>query len=273
MNIHTACGIVLRVAAYGESDKLVTLYGRDTGRVTGIAKGAYKSRHRFVNKLEPFSLLRFMYRPPRQASGLLLLTEADLLAAHLPLRTNWQRYTAASYLCELLWRFTREHDPDPGMYTVFHWALAALQRGSVLQKTVVLAHLRLLEAAGYRPDLHRCVGCRQPVMPGPAYLFLPGSGALLCRACSPVRRAAPSLLLSVQTIRLLGLTQTLGLDRLHRIRFPPASLVEAHTALHHFTVHLVQQDFHAWDIFRLLPGDRGPGHRGPHGTPPTSHPI
>jgi len=36
--------IVLRVVNYGESDRIVTLLGRDTGRLSALARGARKSQ-------------------------------------------------------------------------------------------------------------------------------------------------------------------------------------------------------------------------------------
>ena len=57
--------IVLRSRAHGESDKIVTFLTRDWGKVTGIAKGAKRSRHRFVNVLEAFTQVQLRFRPGR----------------------------------------------------------------------------------------------------------------------------------------------------------------------------------------------------------------
>jgi DNA repair protein RecO (recombination protein O) len=46
--------IVLRARDYADSDRIVTLLTRDAGKLSGIAKGAKASRHRFERKLEPF---------------------------------------------------------------------------------------------------------------------------------------------------------------------------------------------------------------------------
>lgn len=251
MNILTTCGIVLCVTGYGESDKLVTLYTPGHGRLAGIAKGAQKSRRRFVNKLEAFSLLQIFYRPPRGTSGLFLISEAELADAHLPLRTDVQRYTSAMYLCELILRFTRENDPDPRLYALFKWAITALNHDKIPAKIVALAHLQLLERVGYRPALNACSRCRQHLQPEQRYLLLPGVGALLCNLCSSLKRSAlPQL--SVHTLRLLGTGQNLPIDRLHRLHFTPQSLAEALPALHVYTTHLLQQDIHSWSNFCLF---------------------
>ena len=51
--------IVLRVNDLGESDKIVTFYSKQEGKLAGIAKGAKKSKKRFSNKLEIFPCYRF----------------------------------------------------------------------------------------------------------------------------------------------------------------------------------------------------------------------
>jgi len=251
MTLRSTCGIVLRVVDYGEADKLVTLYCPDLGRMTGIAKGAKKSRQRFVNKLEEFTLLRFFYRPPRGPVGLALISEAELLAAHLSLRIDFRLYVAAMYLSELTLRFTRDHDPDQRLYNLLKWAFVALDQGKTPPQIITLFHLHLLETVGYRPELNHCAACHQPVQAQRGYVFMPGSGSLLCDTCS-LGKTSHALRLSVQTIRLLASAQSFELDRLHRLRFPPRALVEAMTALHHFSLHLLQQDLHSWRLLRPL---------------------
>ena len=51
-----ASAIVLRSFDYGESDRIITFYTDDFGKLTGIAKGARRSKRRFPNALELFSL-------------------------------------------------------------------------------------------------------------------------------------------------------------------------------------------------------------------------
>ena len=53
--------IVLRSIDYGESDRIVTFYTADFGKVKGIAKGAKRSSKRFANTLESFSRLQLLF--------------------------------------------------------------------------------------------------------------------------------------------------------------------------------------------------------------------
>lgn len=251
MTLQSTCAIVLKVAEHGEADKLVTCYSRELGRITGLAKGAKRSARRFVNKLEEFSLLQLFYRSPRSPSGLTFIGEAELLRAHLSLRTVYPRYVAAAYLGELTLRFTRDNDPDRRIFSLLQWALDALDRGEAAAKTAALFHLRLLDATGYRPELHRCGHCGQPVGPGRSFLLLPGTGSLLCSVCQP-SPAAPGSRLSVQTLKFLAQAQRAGQDRVNRLQMPERSAGEALEALYRYTLHLLQQDIHSWKCLRVL---------------------
>lgn len=263
MTIRTTRGIVLHIAAHRESDKLVSLYSRELGRVTGIAKGAMNSARRFVNKLEEFSLLQVGYRPPRGQAGILFLAEADLLRSHLALRQDYRRYVAAMYLCELTLRFTREGDSDPGLFALLQWALNSLDQGAPPVKTTVLFHLLLLSHAGYRPDLSRCATCRTEVGPDRTFTLLPGGGALLCSACQPLSSSRHRRL-SVQTLKILDSAQTASPEWLNRLRFPERAAAEALEALQQFSHHLLQQDIHSWKAMRSCALERSSGNARNH---------
>ena len=51
MSSLTTTAIVLRAVNYGEADRIVTLFGRDTGRLSALARGARKSQRRFAGGL------------------------------------------------------------------------------------------------------------------------------------------------------------------------------------------------------------------------------
>ncbi|HYT53423.1 MAG TPA: DNA repair protein RecO, partial [Verrucomicrobiae bacterium] len=59
---HVTPAIVLRSRPFGESDKIVSFLTENYGKLTGIAKGALRSRKRFVNSLEPFALINLCFQ-------------------------------------------------------------------------------------------------------------------------------------------------------------------------------------------------------------------
>ncbi len=239
-------GIVLRIRHHGEADKLVTLYSPDLGRVTAIAKGALRSKRRFVNKLEPFSHLNIGFRPPRR-STLYFLSEAELIHGFISLRRSYPAYTVASFQAELVLRFTWEHDADPTVFMLLSWGLHSLDLGAHPLNTAALFHLRLLDAAGYQPQLHRCGLCRQPIDNRRGYQLLM-QGHLACSRCHPVQTNP----LSYQALQFLLAGRGASLKRLGRLQLSQPARSQALHALVTYSQYLLQQDIRTWKQVRQL---------------------
>src|SRR3989338_948726 len=125
MSLQQGLAIVLQVKDHGDSDKIITGYTLEHGKIVLIAKGAKRSKKRFVNKLELFSLLAIHFAPSRHSS-LMRLDQADLLNPFPRLRENYELYIAASLLCELVLHWTREQDSDEELFGLLVWALEGL---------------------------------------------------------------------------------------------------------------------------------------------------
>jgi DNA repair protein RecO (recombination protein O) len=241
-------GIVLKLTGHGESDKIVTFCSPDLGRVTGIAKGAKRSQKRFVNKLELFSLLDITYRPARNG-GLIFISEAELEEPFLSLRSNHNRYTMAALCCELIIRFTSEHDPDPEIFTLLLWLLAAVDSGGQPLKAGALFHLRLLSACGYQPELSRCCSCKRIVDNTRSFALQPATGSLVCNRCnSNVQKSEFNL--TLQTIKFLQTAQQLKIHQLQRLQMPKKNARETLHILYRYSQHLLQRDIHSWKFIQ-----------------------
>lgn len=239
--------IVLKVTPHGEADKIVTLYSSDLGKITAIAKGAKRSKQRFVNKLEPYTFLRIFYRAPKRGN-LFFLQEAELLNAYLSLRSLYPCYVTAAFITELLQRFSGEHDPDPDLLSLINWAFESLDQGAVPATTATFFLLHLLGLCGYQPQLNHCSCCKQTLGNSITYTLHPGNGTLICKTCHSAD-AQSSFFLSLQTLKFLQRAQQIPLQQVHRLQLPPASALQALTALHYYCRHLLQQDIHSWKQF------------------------
>lgn len=245
MSLQQALAIVLQVKDHGDSDKIVTMYTLEHGKIMLIAKGAKRSKRRFVNKLELFSLLAIEFAPGRRSS-MMRLDQAELLASFPRLRGNYARYIAASLLCELVLHWTREHDSEEDLFRLLRWALEGLSVAEgVVTRTVIFFHVKMLDILGYRPDLNGCLGCRGLGAPGILYRFSPLRNGLVCSRCEPT---APgnSLPLSIQTIQLLRRVQDMEQGKLERLHFSPAATREAIALLERYDNHLLQREVQSW---------------------------
>ena len=247
MSLQQSLAIVLQVKDHGDSDKIVTVYTLEHGKVVLIAKGAKRSKKRFVNKLELFSLLAIHFAPSRHSS-LMRLDQADLLNPFPRLRENYELYIAASLLCELVLHWTREQDSDEELFGLLVWALEGLCTAvGAVKRTIIFFHLKMLGILGYRPDLAGCLNCRTLGAPGVLYRFSPLRNGLVCSRCEP-QATANSQLLSIQTIQLLRRVQDMEQGKLERLHFSLASTQEAIALLKRYDNHLLQREVQSWSF-------------------------
>lgn len=241
-------GIVLDSREHGESDLIVTLFCRDSGRITAIAKGARKSLRRFVNKLELFSFLRVNLRQ-RNANSLALLEEADLHAGFIQLRQELKRYTAASVIREFTLLATREGEADERLYSLLLWALHHLDLGSPHLQVVLLFLLKFYDYVGYRPELAHCVHCAASTNSGRRFGFGTIAGGVVCEHCGN-GHGRSGIGLANTTIELLHCSQDLPLARLHQLSIPEQSLYEGLNVLHRYGRHVFGRDIISWSMLR-----------------------
>jgi DNA repair protein RecO (recombination protein O) len=199
--------IVLRSWPYGESDKIVCLLTENFGKIRGIAKGAKRSRRRFANSLEPFSLvnLRFQDRPH---GGLVFLLSADSTVVFKKLHSSLEKITLASYLVEIIDGLIGERDENVLVFQHLKNGLLFLESdGAGPLEFLTSFELKLLRLVGYQPALDSCKRCalRRDKYAGAHWYFSAVDGGLLCRACAqsrnenlPVGAAALSALTSLQ---------------------------------------------------------------------------
>lgn len=241
-------GILLDSHDHGESDVIVTLYCRDGGRVTAIAKGAKKSLRRFVNKLELFSFIHATLRQ-RTPNSMALLEEADLHSGFIHLRLDISKYTAASVIREFTLLATRDGETDERCYTLLLWSLHKLDQSHPHLQVVMLFLLRFYDYIGYRPGLHTCYHCDRPVTPDTFFRFSTASSGLVCSNCLSLI-GQNGIQLCHGTIKILQSCQDIPLDRLHRLKISDNNLYESLNILHRYGKHVLGRDIISWNMLR-----------------------
>lgn len=243
--------IVLDCIDHGESDLIVSLFSREAGRLTAIAKGAKKSQRRFVNKLELFSFLRISCNR-KSDRDLAFLAEADLLASFMNIRQDLELYALASVIGEFLLLGIGEGEPDEKVFRLSLWALHRLDRRQQPRAILVLFLIRYFDYLGYRPDLELCSTCRTPVTTEKWYAFHPTGGRIVCSSCNAAKNLSRTL--SHGTIKILRAAQDSPLERLHRLKISGSILEEALSLLHNYGRTLFQRDITSWKTMQKYVG-------------------
>jgi len=234
MPLFTTNAIVIHSFNYGESDKIVTFFTEDFGKLKGIAKGARRSKKRFQNALDIFSHLRLVFFD-RDGLGLARVQGCDILSSFPEIRENLRKIIYGNYFLEIVSEMAGERAAHPEAFHLILSFLEALEEGEPMEEHLRTFEIRMLSIFGYRPNLKRCFLCKrdwEALRETPSVFFSLERGALLCGGCQrPEDLLIP---LSLGTARLIeGISET-ELSRIHRFRFTDQALSETEQLLPRF---------------------------------------
>jgi hypothetical protein len=137
--------VVLAAEDLSETDRRLTLYTRERGRLYARAAGARRAGARLAAATEPGARARFrLWLPPGAASG---RVTGGALSAGLPGRGDWARSTTALFLCEVIDRLTPLLQPDADKHALLCRSLDAVGRGAPAATAAFLVQVARL--AGY----------------------------------------------------------------------------------------------------------------------------
>ncbi|MBL0349925.1 MAG: DNA repair protein RecO [Elusimicrobia bacterium] len=119
--------VVLAAEPASETDKRLTLFTREKGRLFARAAGARRPGAKLAAATEPASLSRFrLWLPEGGASA--RVTGGGLDVGLPVLRRDWARGTSALFVCEWTERFTPLLQAHPEKFDLLSRSLAALER-------------------------------------------------------------------------------------------------------------------------------------------------
>lgn len=170
--------LLLRAVDYRDADRILTLFSRELGVVSALARGAKGSRRRFSGVLEPYALLRVELESGR--GDLFTLKRAELGQVWRGVLGDLDRIEAGAASLRLVRELCGPRSPDPALFLALLQYLTLLDHvGDPARSALVLFVVHLLSRVGLALGLTRCGRSGEPVPPGrPAY-FDPEVGAVV----------------------------------------------------------------------------------------------
>ncbi|HEV8344414.1 MAG TPA: DNA repair protein RecO [Candidatus Binatia bacterium] len=233
--------IVLRSWPFGESDKIVSFFTEGYGKVNGIAKGAKRSRKRFVNTLEPFSLVNLSFRD-RSNRGLAFVHACDLVRPFRHLITSLEKIAYASYIVEITEGLSGEREENRALFEHLREGLVFLEEGEPTFSFLTFFELRLLRLAGYQPTLQQCRRCLKVWASGTRtrWYFSSRDGGILCESCATLRKEI--LPVSVDALHVLKELEKSSPAASQCVSCPEVVLKESLTVLLKFIQSLMNRE-------------------------------
>ena len=230
--------IILKTVPLGESDLLVHFYTPERGRIKGVAKGARRSRKRFVNCLDVFSRVRIEYTSPR-TGDLFLLESGKLEEAYPGIRSGFQAMSRASFMVELTEILFPWGVAEAEMFALLEGSLERLSRSESLDSTILVFELRAMALGGFGIRLEACSVCGRVYRGEGRAVFAAEGGGIACLGCRSESAHYPGL--SPETTRVMRRVQAGPWDAIRDVDFEEPVAAELRPVLRLHREHCLER--------------------------------
>lgn len=173
-------GIVLKRVKVSDYDKILTVFTRKAGKMSGVVKGSQNPKSKLAAGAHPFVYGEFALS---QSGRLSNITSIDVKDAFYHLREDLDKLTIASYFLELTSIVTMENVVNNALFDLLFTFLGAIEKSDSLEKQHLLKvafELKLLQVVGLTPELIRCVNCGNETEDPK---FSVEDGGVVCESC------------------------------------------------------------------------------------------
>jgi DNA repair protein RecO (recombination protein O) len=173
--------IVLKSINWRDSSKIVTLFTREEGKISVIAKGARRLKSRYQGILESINLLEVVLYMSATRK-IQILGQATLEDSYKDIRGDYEKTGYTFALLELTDIFFKEGSVD-GIYFDFLMTLLS-EIGRISDPKIVFWYflIKLGSYLGFRPVFDECATCNKTIT-SEENVFSMREGAIICRNC------------------------------------------------------------------------------------------
>ncbi|MGB9629028.1 MAG: DNA repair protein RecO [Thermodesulfobacteriota bacterium] len=250
MPLYTTHAIVIRCLPYGESDKIVTFFTKNFGKLKAIAKGARRSKKRFQNALELFTYVRLIFFD-REGMGMVRAEGCDILNSFPNIREDLKKIIYGNYLLELVNEMAMEREENSEAFELLLTFLSTLNSEEAAEDYLRIFEIRMLSLFGYRPNMRNCGICKKGTeeLKGDKTLYFSlQMGSLVCESCS--KNWTNLIPLSLGTARLIDEMTRADLSRTQRLRFTSQALSESRLLLPKFIAYQLGKELNSLKVLK-----------------------
>lgn len=218
-------GIVIRSIDYGESNKILTIYSKEKGKIGVLARGAKKPNSRLSSISQLFTYGQYLFRASR---GLGTLSQGEMIHSFRALRSDIIKTAYAAYIVELTDKLTEDRVASPALFHLLHQSLQAIDENVDAEVITFIFEIKMLNVAGITPQLNHCAYCGNV---NEKYVsFSIKEGGFLCRHCVTVD--PHHIRMSHATQKLLKLFLKVNVNQIGKISLRKTTRTEIKKIIH-----------------------------------------
>jgi DNA repair protein RecO (recombination protein O) len=158
----TEC-IVLRAIDYSDQSKIITLFSKEFGKISAIAKGYKKPGNKYASLFETGNCVEAVLyvKPTRQMQ---VISDGSLRHSFLLSEHTLESYSVLHQILELIRHATEEQDKHITLYNVLASVLIELSKpGANADGILFYFQIRLIGLLGFKPSFLECAYTKKPI--------------------------------------------------------------------------------------------------------------
>lgn len=156
--IYQQTGMMIRQTSYSESSRIITILTENGEQVPLMARGFNKPRNQFITLRQGYLEAIFTYN---RFKGMGTLNDVDVVERYKHINDDFDVYTHASYILEVITRALEDDIAEPGFYRLLKKAYTLLNDGNEKFGVTSLVMIKMLQAYGGELNLDVCAVCGQ----------------------------------------------------------------------------------------------------------------
>jgi DNA repair protein RecO (recombination protein O) len=173
--------IILKTFSLGEADRLVSFFGRTSGRMRGVAAGARRLKNRYGSTLEVLSHVQLWY-VERETRDLVRIQQCELLESFHKAQSDYALSTGLAVVSEVAEQVLPEHETADAMFRLLLLTVREVERTGNWSLPVSYFAFWTVRLGGYLPQFDRCAKCGTQFGARPAF-HAPWEAGFLCEKC------------------------------------------------------------------------------------------
>jgi DNA repair protein RecO (recombination protein O) len=200
--------IILRTFPLGEADRLVSFFGRASGRMRGVAAGARSVKNRYGSTLSVMSHVQLWY-VEKETRELVRIQQCELLESLNKAQSDYALSTGLAIVSEIAELVLPDHEVSEPMFRLMLLTAREVERTADWTLPVSYFAFWTVRLGGWLPRFDRCAKCGTPFAAQPSYAAGWADG-LYCENC----RSAGMRVVGAEARKLAEAFAGTSLDRL-----------------------------------------------------------
>lgn len=174
-----ARGLVIKQTAFGEANRIITIFTKEYGIIKACVYGAKSTRSKNSTATQFLAYSDFiLFKSDKE---LMNIQSADIIESFFSVQEDIEKLSLCVYLCDLVYSLINTNAPDENILSLLLNCIYALSKKNIPPETVrTVFELKVMAYAGYMPNMNYCCVCGSV---NDICAFSSKNGGIICSHC------------------------------------------------------------------------------------------